>query len=258
MLLYNSQSIINSAGYSSLIELYKPEPTATFGLLVYGPSGSGKTHLAGTFPNPFFIDADQGMRSLEGEYPRLPLRNAARPFATIVSILADAKSKSGDWAEGKPYGSIKTIVIDSITSLVDDYLYPEVMVEAKRSFVDEKLSYDEYGKVKSRLATIHSLLKDLTQSYFIIETALVDEEKDENSGELTGKPSLTGKYRNKIMADFDETYFSLATTPIGKPTIYRIYTAPYKWFQAKSRLTQGKPIDDPSYEKIKENFRIPS
>jgi hypothetical protein len=101
-------------------------------------------------------------------------------------------------------GKIRTIVIDSVTSLIDDYLGVEAMNEAKRNVLMEKLSYDEYGKIQSRMTALSSVIKDLTHKYWVVMTALVEEEKDESSGKLTGKPKLTGKYRDKIMADFEK------------------------------------------------------
>jgi hypothetical protein len=242
--------------YADLVEMYKPSKTTTFACLVYGPSSAGKTHFAGTFPEPFFIDADRGMRSLQGELPRIQLQKAEKPFSLVLSILQDAVASRGPWAQGGSLASRKTIVIDSITALIDDYMMPEAMREGKRNFLDEKASYDEYGKIKSRMTALASVIKDLALTKYVVMTALVEEEKDENSGLLIGKPMLTGKYRDKIMADFDETYYMEAVTPVGSGNlVYKLYAQSYRWYRAKTRLTSLKVMDDPSFQKIVQQFK---
>ncbi len=243
--------------YSSLISEYEPDKSSTFGLLVYGPSGCGKTTLAASFPEPFFIDADRGMRSLGKIYPRVQLQDTETPFALIMSILTDALAGRGEWAPTGKLGKIRTIVIDSVTSLIDDYLGVETMNEAKRNVLMEKLSYDEYGKIQSRMTALSSVIKDLTHKYWVVMTALVEEEKDESSGKLTGKPKLTGKYRDKIMADFDETYYMECQTQISGPPKFITYPRPYLWYRAKTRLLKPSvtAIVDATYDKIVANFK---
>lgn len=245
---------VNSiSGYGDLIQMYKPEKTTTFACLVYGLSGSGKTTFASSFPEPFFVDADRGMRSVQKELPRLQLQDTDTPFSLIFNLLSDALYHRGPFASDGVLGDRKTIVIDSITSLIDDYLAPETMAEAHRNILTEKLSYDEYGKIQSRMTALSSLLKDLSHEFWIVTTALVEEEKDEASGRLAGKPKLTGKYRDKIMADYDETYFLEKSVPLQGPPEYLLYTEPHLWYQAKSRLLKPvKVIKDPSYSKLVE------
>lgn len=243
--------------YESLLGEYAPTQTPTFSVLLYGASGSGKTHLAGTFPEPFFIDADRGMRSLEMECPYLRLKDAATPFTLVLNVLQDALAGRGPWAPDKRLGKIKTIVIDSYTALIDDYMLPETMKEGKRNWLNEKATFDEYGKIKSRMTALASIIKDLSMKYFVVSTALVEEEKDENSGELIGKPLMTGKYRDKVQADFDETYFlRSATDMVSGSTKYMAHAQPYKFYRAKTRLTTMKTMEDPSFDKIQKTLKI--
>ncbi len=247
----------NPPSYASLVEMYKPSPATTFACLVYGPSSSGKTHFAGTFPDPFFIDADRGMRSLQDELPRVQLQKAEKPFSMVLSILQDAAVERGPWAKDGPLATRKTIVIDSVTSLIDDYMAPETMTEAKRDILNDKLSYDEYGKIKARMTALASVIKDLALTKYVVMTALVEEEKEENTGILIGKPMLTGKYRDKIMADFDETYYLEVVTPVGGGSpVYKLYAQTYRWYRAKTRLTTIKSLDDPSFKKVVSQFKV--
>lgn len=241
--------------YDALIEEYKPTPEATFGILLYGYSGAGKTILASTFPDPFFVDADRGMRSLSSEFTRIQLQSTETPFTFILSILQDALAHRGPWAEGGRLANKKTIVIDSVTALIDDYLAVEAMNESHRNVLTEKLSYDEYGKIQSRMTALNSVIKDLSHEYYVVMTALVEEEKDEVSGTLVGKPKLTGKYRDKIMADFDEVYYLACEPQIQGPPKYIAYPRGVKWYRGKTRLLKPEVrfIESPTFEKIMAN-----
>ena len=241
--------------YTDLIKAYRPTETTTFAVLLYGHSGSGKTTLAGTFPKPFFIDADRGMRSLQGTLPYLQLQSSKTPFTLVLNVLQDALIKAGPWAPGGPLADVQTVVIDSLTALVDDYLMPEAMTEGRRNILNDKPSYDEYGKIKSRMTALASVIKDLSQKYNVVVTALVEEEKDENSGELIGKPMITGKYRDKVQADYDETYYLTAMTNLQGPMTYKLYAQPFKWYRAKTRLTTLRSLDGPTFDKIKAAFK---
>lgn len=243
------------ATYADLIQTYRQSPTTTFATLLYGPSGSGKTTLAGSWPAPFFIDTDRGLRSLASSFPYIQLQGAKNPFTLILNILQDAVTKTGPWAKDGPLGTVQTIVFDSLTALVDDYLMPEAMVEGKRSILSDKPSYDEYGRIKSRMTALASLVKDLSAKYYIVSTALVEEEKDENTGTLIGKPMITGKYRDKIQADYDETYYLTTTSTPGQPMVYKLYAQPFMWYRAKTRLTTLKTLDNPTFDKIKAAFK---
>lgn len=241
--------------YTDLIKSYRPTETTTFAVLMYGHSGSGKTTLAGTWPKPFFIDADRGMRALNQTLPYLQLKDSKVPFTLVLNVLQDALIKAGPWAPGGPLASVETIVIDSMTALVDDYLMPEAMTEGKRNILNDKPSYDEYGKIKSRMTALASVIKDLAQKYNIVVTALVEEEKDENTGTLIGKPMITGKYRDKMQADYDETYYLTATKPLTGPMEYKLYAQPFQWYRAKSRLTTLTSLINPDYSKIRAAFK---
>jgi hypothetical protein len=242
---------IKPVGYEDLLDDYTSGFDGTFACLFYGFPGSGKTHLAASFPSPFFIDTDRGMRSIKTseKIPRMQLAKASKPYTAVLSVLLDALNDRGPWAPGGKFANVQTIVIDTITSLVDDFMLPEVMIEGKKDVLVDKAGYDEYGKIKSRLNTLASLLKDLSAKKYIVVNALVEEEKDENTGELTGKPLITGKYRDKAMADFDEAYYLYSQTSMGT-TKYFLQAQPYKWFRAKSRLLSVKSMESPSFEKL--------
>lgn len=242
----------------SLMDTYKVETSETGSFLFYGKSGSGKTTLARTFPNPVFIDTDRGMNALKEETRRFKMETVDKPFLTVLTILKCALEKSGPFGKDGKYADCKTLVIDSWSSLIDDYMMPEAMVEGNRSMITEKASYDEYGRLASRQTLLSSLVKDLAKQYYVITTAITEEEKDDNTGELQGKPKVTGKYRDKIMADYDEVYYLESqdvVTAQGKQTRYMLYAKPFRHFQAKTRKTSISTMESPTFEKIKATYK---
>lgn len=246
------------ASYESLIQTYNRDTAAsTFRCLVYGPPGAGKTYLAATFPKPLFIDTDRGMRSIPKEvtdvkFMRLP-ENAS--FKTIFDILSDVKNKRGPFAPGGSLADRKTLIIDSISALADEYLMKEIMVGNRRDPLAENAQRDDYGRLKIELIQIGNLIKDVSDNHNVVVTALVDEEKDELTGALEGKPMMTGKYRDIIGAVFDEEYYLECTDAGAGKHKYSLYAAKYKWYEAKSRLLREKKLEDATYEKLKAAFK---
>jgi len=198
------------------------------------------------------------MKTLKEDTFRFNLEGIPNPFLNTLTILKSALDKTGPFGAAGKYAKCETLVIDDWTSLIDDYLMPEAMVEGNRSMISEKASYDEYGRIASRQTLLASIIKDLGKKYYIVSTALPEEEKDDNTGELQGKPKITGKYRDKIMADYDEVYYLEAqdtVTAQGKKTRYMLYAKPYRHFQAKTRQTTLTSLEDPTFEKIKAAYK---
>ena len=243
------------ASYEQLVQDYNPTAAVkTFRCLLYGGSGSGKTTLAGSFPKPFFIDTDRGMRSITvagAKFLRLPETGA---FATMLAILTDVKNARGPFGPGGKFADRQTIVIDSISALADEYLMAEIMRENKRDPQVENAQRDDYGRLKIALTQLGNLIKDISDTHNVVVTALVEEEKDDLTGTLEGKPLMTGKYRDIIGAVFDEEYYLEDAEMMGKYD-YKLYAARYKHFEAKSRLLKTKRHTNATYESLRKDFK---
>ena len=243
------------ASYEQLVQEYVPTSAVkTFRCLIYGGSGSGKTTLAGSFPKPFFIDTDRGMRSLTvtgAKFLRLPETGA---FSTMLSILTDVRNARGPFAQGGKFADRQTIVIDSISALADEYLITEIMRENKRDPTAENAQRDDYGRLKIELTQLGNLIKDISDTHNVVVTALVEEEKDDLTGAIEGKPLMTGRYRDIIGAVFDEEYFVEVQEMMGKHE-YRLYAAKYKYYEAKSRLLKTMKHTNATYESLRKDFK---
>lgn len=259
-----------SINYGSLIQDFNGSSAIlTSRTILYGEPGSGKTRLASSWPGKIlFIDADRGMRSIPKEgsekikYVRLPEWDKTKPrsmnnapaFEVVVSILQDALSNTGPFAAGQVLDGVKTIVMDSFSSLVDEFMLRQILADTGA----EKAGYDEYGLLKAQLIQIGILIKDVSDTKFIVATAIPDEEKDALTGTLQGKPGMTGKYRDAIGGVFDEEYYLESTDTGGGKQKYMLYAAKYRHFEAKTRLLNVNRLDvtNAGYELIKANYRI--
>lgn len=246
------------AVYSSFIQSYVGTESAKhFRALVYGAAGSGKTTFAGTFPKPLFIDTDRGMRSLgnAADVKMIRLSGDGGAFQTCYTLLNDARLKRDAFAPGGPLADRQTIVIDGISSLADEYLLREIMRENKRDPLTEKAQFDDYGRLKMELIQLGNIIKDVSDHYNVVVTALVDEEKDELTGALEGKPLMTGKYRDLIGGVFDEEYYIEAVDAGGTPK-YILHASKFKWYEAKTRLMKVTKLENPTYAMVKANLKV--
>ena len=86
---------------------------------IAGEAGTGKTSLAATFPNPFFVMVEDGLRSLE-EKPDATKVPTVEFFWQIMEALIE---------EDHEY---KTIVIDSVTKLEDMFIQHVIETDPKK------------------------------------------------------------------------------------------------------------------------------
>lgn len=151
--------------------VWSPETAGEKGykVLLYGASGSGKTYMAGTFPDPVFLDIEGGMRTLltSGRkilrYPEDP-RQDVTDLSQVRDFYRRVKALKPEEA---PF---KTIVVDSLNEL-------QVLIlknllgkyQATRQYDDQPTMAD-YGKLARDMQTFVRLFIQLP--YHIVFTAI--------------------------------------------------------------------------------------
>lgn len=156
-------------------------------MLLYGDSGSGKTFMSGTFPDPIFLDLENGMRSVAG---------FKKP---IYRYPADTSMQITDFAGVKKFYSIvsklqpqeapfKTIVIDSLNELQVLILrYITGSISGNRQHEDQP-TYSDYGKLARDMQQVVRQFFQLP--YHVIFTGVaIDREYEEEKI----KPQFIGK-----------------------------------------------------------------
>jgi hypothetical protein len=113
---------------SFLAQVKKATPQAPV-ITIVGFAGAGKSSLAGLFPNPIFIQAENSatvFETMQGDiqpafFPQLPIANAKRTVKTSEVLFEQLRELVTEQHE------FKTVVIDTITAL--NLLFEQEVVE---------------------------------------------------------------------------------------------------------------------------------
>lgn len=139
-------------------------------ILVYGDSGSGKTYFAGTFPDPLFLDLEDGMRSLLPlkrnikRYPKDPAHN----IATLDEVKAFYQLVRKIKPEEAPF---KTIVIDSLNELQILVLDNSIKTTNTQRIYDDQPTQGDYGKLARDMQTLVRLFIKLPYNIIFVAGA---------------------------------------------------------------------------------------
>jgi len=223
-------------------------------VLLYSETGGGKTKLASTFPSPFFIDTDKGGKTLKDLHmPNIKLKVGNKTFDEIMDVLGKIKRKE------EPFDfEIKTIVLDSITTLADFLLtdilkYPKVPGKMSRDPTKVKPEWDDYTILTAELKAIVKYLQDMELN--VVATCGVKLEKDEIRGTFVGLPNIVGSFRNAVGYEFDELYF-MEVKAKSTGVEYITHFQKVSYFSAKSREGKKGSMVDSSYDKLFNNKEV--
>lgn len=232
--------------------------SAPLKVLLYGPAGTRKTTLAATFPNPHFVDFDNGMRTIRGQsvhYVTINGRETTDPdFLAIPACKAVAKASA--FIKGQKYlehlaNTLKeedTLVLDSLT-FYGNYAMDHALALAGRPTPQ----LQDWGTARKMVEISLEALKSAACNLIIITHE--DFEKDEEQGYISFQPKgVTGNQGRILGTFFDEVWRAGIVhgqgVDKGKMT-YTLTTVPSKRAEGKSRSNLPATIENPTYEKIK-------
>jgi len=168
-------------------------------MLVYGIPGSGKTVLAGSanavaaMSPVLVVDVEGGTFSLRATYPDVD----------VVRILkwADLQKVYNELYRGD--SGYKTIVLDSLTEIqrLSMVTIMSDVVKEDNSRDPEVPSVREWGKNGEQLRRMVRAFRDLPMN--VIFTALDLEDKDQKTGKVKHRPSLSGKMSQEVPGYMD-------------------------------------------------------
>lgn len=208
-------------------------------VLVIGHEGVGKTNFIKTMPKPIYIFSfDKGYQTLAGEdkitvgvcmdddrYKPHAYSDFALKFEALQKGL---KYKNKDGSEE----AYKTIAIDSV-SFLSTFLFDHL--QRLNNNIDKPGGYAVYGAVKSKLQDI--LNRAIMISEYVVVTALLDTDKDEDTGELFFVPSVVGSTKNEMGAWFDAVFFmTVDKNPTTGAKVYKMLTVGDRRQKAKLRV----------------------
>lgn len=237
--------------------------------LYMGKPKSGKTLIAGSYPKPLLyvsVGNDGGGRVLFTKYrsdvekglikvknlkndPVVNGKIAKTSIEKLASILAELRKPDSD--------KFKTIVIDTIGSLQDDYKSYLEFTKGGRA-----LSKAEWGDVAKMMLTIKDNMKRFSEEQgvtFVWLTHTSEQEVYETSGlnmEIRIVPDLTIKTGVKYMKDASNIFYCCRKTVINeqgeKDVKFLTYVGPHPLMDTGTRdilLQKGEFVEDLNYDK---------
>ena len=237
--------------------------------LYMGKPKSGKTMIAGSYPKPLLycsVGNDGGGRVLQTKYlddvqkglikvknlkndPVVGGKIAKTSIEKLAMLLAELRNPESD--------KFKTIVIDTIGALQDDYKTYLEFMKGGRS-----LSQQEWGDVAKMMLNIKDNMKRFSEETGITivwVTHTSEQELFETSGlnkELRIIPDLTIKTGIKYMKDASNIFYCCRKTviePSGERTVkFLTYVGPHPLMDTGTRdilLSKGDFVEDFDYNK---------
>ena len=182
-------------------------------ILVIGHEGVGKTNFIKTMPKPIYLFSfDKGYQTLAGEEGitvGLCMDEDRRQPKAYMEFVAKFDALQKGLKYKHPDGreeAYRTIALDSISFLSTLLFDHECRVQ---NLVDKRgeggSMYGLYGVVKSK--TRDMINKAILAAEYVVCTALLDTDKDEDTGELFFVPSMVGSAKNEVGAWFDMVLF---------------------------------------------------
>ena len=234
-----------------------------------GKPKSGKTMIAGSYPKPLLycsVGNDGGGRVLQTKYlddvqkglikvknlkndPVVGGKIAKTSIEKLAMLLAELRKPESD--------KFKTIVIDTIGALQDDYKTYLEFMKGGRS-----LSQQEWGDVAKMMLNIKDNMKRFSEEtgvIFVWVTHTSEQELFETSGlnkELRIIPDLTINPGIQYMKDASNSFYCCRKTviePSGERTVkFLTYVGPHPLMDTGTRdilLSKGDFVEDFDYNK---------
>lgn len=222
-------------------------------ILIYGQSGTGKTVLSGSadavpeMRRVLFIDIEGGTESLRSTYPEVE--------TVRVATWKDMQKVYNELHQGSH--GFSTVVLDSLTEIQKFNMYAimeKVYAEkGDTGKVDPDVpSMREWGKNLEQIRRFVRAFRDLRMH--TIFTALEKTEKDDRTGQIFIKPSLSGKMADEVAAFLDIVmYYYVKDIQEGEETLTKRLLLTRKTSKHIAKDRSGKlpvVIEDPTMDKL--------
>lgn len=204
-----------------------------FNFLVYGDPGVGKTMLCGSAlavpaMNPvLFIDVEGGTLSLRTKYPECDVVRV-QTFRDIQKLYDEL------YLDKHGY---KTVVLDSLTEMQKFSMYGIMDDMMKKSSGEKDRDPDmpgigEWGKNTEQIRKMVRAFRDLPMN--VLFTALAMSDRDNKTGKISVKPSLSAKLSNEVAGFVDIVMYMYINT-VDKANVRTLLPSSTEKYVAKWR-----------------------
>ena len=231
-----------------------------------GKPKSGKTMIAGTYPKPMLyvsVGADGGGRVLRKYGDQIKVKNLRNDLPVngkinqtsiekLAILLAELRKPGAD--------KFKTIVIDTIGALQDDYKAYMEFTKGGR-----QLSQQEWGDVSKMMLSIKDTMKRFSEEQqvtFVWVFHTGEQEVYETSGlnkEIRIVPDVTIKTGVKYMKDASNIFYCCRKTVVDKNgekhVKFLTYVGPHPLMDTGTRdliLNEGQFVENFTYDKFQQ------
>jgi hypothetical protein len=223
-------------------------------LMVYGDSGVGKTQLAGSADEVpdlrpvLVLDFEGGTETLVRTYPDIDMIRI-ETWEQMQKVYDDLYKGSHGYS---------TVILDSLTEIQKFNMYTvmEKLLEAHPDRDIDVPSMREWGKNLEQMRKFVRAFRDLPMN--TVFTALKKEDRNDTTGRVTTKPSLSGKMGDEVAGFLDVVlYYYIKNTRVDGNNLQQrlLLTAKTESIIAKDR-TGALPtiVQEPTMQKLYELF----
>lgn len=210
-------------------------------ILSYGEPGAGKTRFIGSAEPKFktlILSAEAGLLSLKDK--KIDFVNI-NTWTDLIDIKEKLKTQKHQY---------NCVAIDSLTEV-----QRKCMIHILGG-ADKKPQIQDWGTLGDRMMNMITDFRDMPIN--VIMTALVDQAKDESTGEFRNLPLLQGSLQQKIAGYFDEVFFAYskqAKLESGEVKyVYKVLTRNTGKHVAKDRSGKLADIEDPDFCQVHEKI----
>lgn len=208
-------------------------------VLILGRPGVGKTRLAGSFPEPFILDLENGAdTAYPGKVRKIDIPTDAKTLATVkATVQSMSQCPFEDGALQTSHGPVQTIVVDSMDAIQQAVMDFSILKGSKT-----KMERSDWGTILNMVRPTLLLLRNLPIHAVVTAHTKTRDGEQNKSGVMD--LAVQGALRDQMPRWFD-VIMHIAEQPNAKRMLVtqgQIWNQ-YRWL-AKDRHNLLRPLAD--------------